>query len=207
MAELPVDPMLSKMILASEKYVCSEEILTVAALLSVNNAIFYRPKDKVVHADNARMNFFLPGGDHLVLLNVYTQWVESGYSTQWCYEKFIQFRSMCRARDVRELLEGLMERIEVELRSSAGDYVPVRKFSNHGSGHSTEPGTATSAGTGGRQTCRVSSQPEPLSEKTEAVRQEAEVRHSGRANSEAKGEPLQNAPSIYSARSRPPLGE
>jgi pre-mRNA-splicing factor ATP-dependent RNA helicase DHX16 len=42
-------------------------------MLSVNNSIFYRPKDKVVHADNARVNFFLPGGDHLVLLNVYTQ--------------------------------------------------------------------------------------------------------------------------------------
>ncbi|XP_041068515.1 pre-mRNA-splicing factor ATP-dependent RNA helicase DHX16 [Carcharodon carcharias] len=127
MAELPVDPMLSKMILASEKYQCSEEILTIAAMLSVNNAIFYRPKDKVVHADNARMNFFLPGGDHLVLLNVYTQWVESGYSTQWCYENFIQFRSMRRARDVREQLEGLMERIEVEMKSSAGDNILIRK--------------------------------------------------------------------------------
>lgn len=73
MAELPVDPMLSKMILASEQYKCSNEVLTIAAMLSVNNSIFYRPKDKVVHADNARMNFVVPGGDHLVLLNVYTQ--------------------------------------------------------------------------------------------------------------------------------------
>ncbi|KAL0174805.1 hypothetical protein M9458_030773, partial [Cirrhinus mrigala] len=54
-------------------YKCSEEILTIAAMLSVNNSIFYRPKDKVVHADNARMNFVVPGGDHMVLLNVYTQ--------------------------------------------------------------------------------------------------------------------------------------
>ncbi|XP_015268330.1 PREDICTED: putative pre-mRNA-splicing factor ATP-dependent RNA helicase DHX16 [Gekko japonicus] len=127
MAELPVDPLLSKMILASEQYKCSEQVLTIAAMLSVNNAIFYRPKDKVVHADNARMNFFLPGGDHLVLLNVYNQWVESGYSMQWCYENFIQFRSMRRARDVREQLEGLMERIEVDITSSEGDYIPVRK--------------------------------------------------------------------------------
>uniref|UniRef100_A0A8C0G8A6 Activating signal cointegrator 1 complex subunit 3 n=1 Tax=Chelonoidis abingdonii TaxID=106734 RepID=A0A8C0G8A6_CHEAB len=124
MAELPVDPMLSKMILASEQYKCSEQILSIAAMLSVNNSIFYRPKDKVVHADNARMNFFLPGGDHLVLLNVYTQ---SAFSMQWCYENFIQFRSMRRARDVREQLEGLMERIEVDLTSSEGDYVPIRK--------------------------------------------------------------------------------
>lgn len=55
------------------RYKCSEEVLTIAAMLSVNNSIFYRPKDKVVHADNARMNFVVPGGDHLVLLNVYNQ--------------------------------------------------------------------------------------------------------------------------------------
>lgn len=127
MAELPVDPMLSKMILASEQYKCSEEVLTIAAMLSVNNSIFYRPKDKVVHADNARMNFVVPGGDHMVLLNVYTQWMESGYSTQWCYENFIQFRSMKRARDVREQLEGLMDRIEVEVVSSQSDITPIRK--------------------------------------------------------------------------------
>ncbi|MGH0163487.1 UNVERIFIED_CONTAM: hypothetical protein FKN15_045048 [Acipenser sinensis] len=130
MAELPVDPMLSKMVLASEQYRCSEEILTIAAMLSVNNSIFYRPKDKVVHADNARMNFVVPGGDHLVLLNVYSQWVESGYSTQWCYENFIQFRSMKRARDIREQLEGLMERIEIELTSSPEDIIPIRKARN-----------------------------------------------------------------------------
>ncbi|KAM8952383.1 pre-mRNA-splicing factor ATP-dependent RNA helicase DHX16 [Pelodytes ibericus] len=127
MAELPVDPMLSKMILASEKYGCSEQILTIAAMLSVNNTIFYRPKDKLVHADTARANFTVPGGDHMVLLNVYTQWVESGYSLQWCYENFIQARSLRRARDVREQLEGLMARIEIELTSCEGDSAPVRK--------------------------------------------------------------------------------
>ncbi|XP_067933962.1 pre-mRNA-splicing factor ATP-dependent RNA helicase DHX16-like [Watersipora subatra] len=127
MAELPVDPMLSKMILASEKYKCTEEILSIAAMLSVNNSIFYRPKDKLVHADTARVNFFRPGGDHLTLLNVYNQWVESGYSTQWCFENFIQHRSMKRARDVREQLEGMMERVEVEITTCNGDSVPIRK--------------------------------------------------------------------------------
>ncbi|XP_060937296.1 uncharacterized protein LOC133014153 isoform X1 [Limanda limanda] len=80
----------------------------------------------MVHADNTRMNFVVPGGDHLVLLNVYTQWMESGFSTQWCYENFIQFRSLRRARDVREQLEGLMDRIEVEVVSSQ-DSVAIRK--------------------------------------------------------------------------------
>ena len=76
MAEFPCDPMMSKMILASEQYKCSDQILTVAAMLSNNASIFYRPKDKIIHADTARKNFFVPGGDHLTLLNVYTQVLE-----------------------------------------------------------------------------------------------------------------------------------
>ena len=96
-------------------------------MLSVNNAIFYRPKDEVEHADNARVNFFRPGGDHLTLLNVYDQWAERDYSTQWCYANFIQHRSMKRVRDVREQLEGLMERVDIEISSNPNDSVPIRK--------------------------------------------------------------------------------
>lgn len=58
-----------------------------------------------------------------------SQWAESGYSSQWCYENFVQFRSMRRARDVREQLEGLLERVEVGLSSCQGDYIRVRKVS------------------------------------------------------------------------------
>nr|KYP55752.1 Putative pre-mRNA-splicing factor ATP-dependent RNA helicase DHX16 [Cajanus cajan] len=71
MAEFPLDPMLSKMIVASEKYKCSDDIISIAAMLSVGNSIFYRPKDKQVHADNAWMNFHTGNvGDHIALLKV-----------------------------------------------------------------------------------------------------------------------------------------
>lgn len=127
MAEFPVDPMMAKMIIASEKYKCSEEIATIAAMLSAGGAIFYRPKDKVIHADAARKNFHVPGGDHLVLLNIYNQWAGSDYSTHWCYENYIQHRSMKRARDVREQLVGLMERAEIQLVSGITETVNIRK--------------------------------------------------------------------------------
>ncbi|KAK6619241.1 putative pre-mRNA-splicing factor ATP-dependent RNA helicase mog-4 [Polyplax serrata] len=127
MAEFPVHPMMAKMLLASDKYKCSEEAVTIAAMLSVNGAIFYRPKDKILHADTARKNFFLRGGDHLTLLNVYNQWAATDFSTQWCYENFIQHKSMRRARDVREQLVNLLTRVEVNLVSCAGDSIPIRK--------------------------------------------------------------------------------
>ncbi|CAN0910231.1 Pre-mRNA-splicing factor ATP-dependent RNA helicase DEAH1 [Linum grandiflorum] len=128
MAEFPLDPMLSKSIVASEQYHCSDQIISIAAMLSVGNSIFYRPKDKKVHADNARLNFNAGDvGDHIALLKVYTEWKESGFSSQWCYENFVQVRSMKRARDVRDQLEGLLERVEIDGSSSSDDLNSIRK--------------------------------------------------------------------------------
>ncbi|WJX71615.1 Pre-mRNA-splicing factor ATP-dependent RNA helicase DEAH1 [Trifolium repens] len=128
MAEFPLDPMLSKMIVASEKYKCSDEIISIAAMLSVGNSIFYRPKDKQVHADNARMNFHAGDvGDHIAHLNVYSAWKETNYSSQWCYENYIQVRSMKRARDIRDQLAGLLERVEIELTSNSNDLDAIKK--------------------------------------------------------------------------------
>ncbi|KAK2442987.1 Pre-mRNA-splicing factor ATP-dependent RNA helicase DEAH1 [Trifolium repens] len=128
MAEFPLDPMLSKMIVASEKYKCSDEIISIAAMLSVGNSIIYRPKDKQVHADNARMNFHTGDvGDHIAHLNVYNSWKETNYSSQWCYENYIQVRSMKRARNIRDQLAGLLERVEIELTSNSNDIDAIKK--------------------------------------------------------------------------------
>ena len=63
---------------------------------------------------------------NFVNLYVSFQWEETGFSTQWCYENYIQHRSMKRARDIRDQLEGLMERVEIEVQSSQ-DTVAIRK--------------------------------------------------------------------------------
>ncbi|XP_073158491.1 pre-mRNA-splicing factor ATP-dependent RNA helicase DEAH1-like isoform X2 [Henckelia pumila] len=128
MAEFPLDPMLSKMVVASDKYHCSDEIISIAAMLSNGNSIFYRPKDKQVHADKCRMNFHVGNvGDHMALLKVYNSWKETNYSTQWCYENYIQVRSMKRARDIRDQLEGLLERVGIELTSNPSDLDSIKK--------------------------------------------------------------------------------
>jgi len=113
MAEFPVNPKLSKSIIFSDKFGCISEVVTIAAMLSVGNSIFYRPKEKSLHADNAKMGFSSKDGDHLTLMNVYTQWEEAGFSSQWCREHFVQYRSMSKARDIREQLLDLCERVEL----------------------------------------------------------------------------------------------
>ena len=128
MAEFPVDPKLSKSIIHSHKYNCTSEVISIAALLSVGNSIFYRPKDKILHADNARMSFASRDGDHLTLLNVYSQWEETNFSGNWCREHFIQNRSMQKARDIREQLLDLCERVEIIVNTEpCPDYSLVLK--------------------------------------------------------------------------------
>ncbi|KAJ7212306.1 pre-mRNA splicing factor [Mycena pura] len=129
MAEFPVDPMLSKAIISSEKYVCTDEVLTIISMLSESGSLFYRPKDKKLHADQARQNFVRAGGDHFTLLNVWEQWAETNYSQQFCYEQFLQFKSLSRARDIRDQLAGLCERVEVVVQSNpnSNDITAIQK--------------------------------------------------------------------------------
>lgn len=57
MAEFPLDPQLAKALLASEKFGVAEEVATVCAMVSVGSAVYHRPKDKQLHADNAHKAF------------------------------------------------------------------------------------------------------------------------------------------------------
>merc|ERR1712070_1204982 len=53
MSEFPLDPQLSKMLIASVGFNCSNEILSVTAMLSVPN-VFLRPNDAKRAADEAK---------------------------------------------------------------------------------------------------------------------------------------------------------
>ncbi|KAI8467813.1 MAG: P-loop containing nucleoside triphosphate hydrolase protein [Monoraphidium minutum] len=128
MAEFPLDPQLAKALLAAEKYGVSEEVATVCAMVSIGSAVFYRPKDKALHADNAHKAFSRGGvGDHVALMNCYNAWAEAGFSSAWCAETFVQHKSMKRARDIRDQLAGLMERVEVEMASDAANVDGIKK--------------------------------------------------------------------------------
>ena len=88
MAQFPLDPPLAKMLLSADKMGCVEEILTIVSMLSVPS-IFYRPKESETEADTAREKLFFPESDHLTMLNVFEQWKNHEYSSEWCKEHFI----------------------------------------------------------------------------------------------------------------------
>ncbi|CAJ1356962.1 unnamed protein product [Effrenium voratum] len=126
MAQFPLDPPLSKMLIVGEEIGCSSEIMSVVSMLSVPS-IFFRPKDRADESDAAREKFFVPESDHLTMLNVYQQWGHNGYSAKWCGEHFVHQKSLKKVREVRGQLEEIMQQQHLQINSIGTDWDMVRK--------------------------------------------------------------------------------
>ncbi|XP_054721119.1 putative pre-mRNA-splicing factor ATP-dependent RNA helicase PRP1 isoform X2 [Uloborus diversus] len=89
MAEFPLDPQLAKMLISSCDYNCSNEILSITAMLS----------------------------DH--------------EDPQWCYDNFVNYRSLKSADNVRQQLSRIMDRFSLKRTStefsSKDYYINIRK--------------------------------------------------------------------------------
>uniref|UniRef100_A0A915PAA4 RNA helicase n=1 Tax=Meloidogyne floridensis TaxID=298350 RepID=A0A915PAA4_9BILA len=113
MAEFPLDPQMAKMLIASTDLNCSNEILSITAMLSVPQC-FVRPNEIKKQADEAKARFAHIDGDHLTLLNVYHAFKQSRDDPQWCYQNFINFRSLKNADDVRTQLARIMDKFNLK---------------------------------------------------------------------------------------------
>lgn len=69
MAECPLDPMASRAILAADALACVEETVTIISMLSEAGSLFFRPKDKKLHADSARGRFTVKEGGSFIPSN------------------------------------------------------------------------------------------------------------------------------------------
>ncbi|CAI4432142.1 CEL_1a_G0014800.mRNA.1.CDS.1 [Saccharomyces cerevisiae] len=126
MSLFPMDPTLSRSLLSSVDNQCSDEIVTIISMLSVQN-VFYRPKDRQLEADSKKAKFHHPYGDHLTLLNVYTRWQQANYSEQYCKTNFLHFRHLKRARDVKSQISMIFKKIGLKLISCHSDPDLIRK--------------------------------------------------------------------------------
>lgn len=63
-------------------------MVTIVSMLSVP-PVFHRPNERAEESDAAREKFFVPESDHLTLLNIYQQWKNNGYRSDWCSEHFL----------------------------------------------------------------------------------------------------------------------
>ncbi|EIE82675.1 hypothetical protein RO3G_07380 [Rhizopus delemar RA 99-880] len=78
LAEFPVDPMLAKILLSSKDYGCSHEIVTIAAMMSVQNVFLQPSKIPKEILFEARRRFWVEEGDTLTWINVYNAFINKG---------------------------------------------------------------------------------------------------------------------------------
>lgn len=120
MSNFPMEPNLSKILLTSINFNCTDDICTIVSMISVQN-IFYRPQNKILLADKKKNKFIMPQGDLITYLNIYNKWKENSFSNYWCHENFIQSRALKRAQDVRKQLLSIFEKYNYQVKKREND--------------------------------------------------------------------------------------
>ncbi|CAK4698405.1 unnamed protein product [Aphanomyces euteiches] len=112
MAEFPVDPFLSKMLLSSFDFGCTEEALTIASMVSVDD-IFTNPrasKERQAKLKECVAEFAHQQGDHITYLHIYNEFIENDASRSWCDEHCLNHRILLRATEIRKQLHRYVKR-------------------------------------------------------------------------------------------------
>ena len=111
MAELSVEPMMAKVLLSAFNYGCLSEVLSIAAMTSLQGAVWFHHDGEKKAMQVSRYKFAVEEGDHLTLLNVYQAFVTKGRKdSKWCRDNHLNHKSLLRAVSIRTQLKRYLER-------------------------------------------------------------------------------------------------
>ncbi|XP_024956794.1 probable pre-mRNA-splicing factor ATP-dependent RNA helicase DEAH4 isoform X3 [Citrus sinensis] len=114
MAELPLEPSLSRMLMEANEYGCLSQALTVAAMLSAETTLL-PGRSKSTEKKRKHTPLELPDGsgwgDHIQLLQIYECWDECDYDVNWVKDNGLQVRGMMFVKDIRKQLCQIMQKI------------------------------------------------------------------------------------------------
>lgn len=123
----PLEPQYAATVLASVMHNCTAEVMSVVALLSSTSPLFPDSSSQRDAANEARMKFRHPSGDHWTILNVFRAYDEvcasEGKSGRkdWCKRNFVNQRALREAENIRTQLRGVCERLGIDWSLSCGN--------------------------------------------------------------------------------------
>ena len=118
MAELSLEPMLAKCLLAAPTFGCLSEMLSIVAMVSSQGSVWVsRLEGK--EAEGMRRKFAVDEGDHITLLNVYHAFTTKGrQQSKWCKENQLNFKFLSQAARIRAQIKRFLERFGIETSES-----------------------------------------------------------------------------------------
>ncbi|KAJ6221246.1 hypothetical protein RDWZM_007058 [Blomia tropicalis] len=127
MAEFPLSPSFSKMLLASAEFGCTQEVLIIAAMLQVQN-IFSQPGggQRAIQARRIKHNLSVEEGDTITYLNIFKQFEMSDKIKSWSDRNYLNYKGLLRASEIRNRLASLLRKFHVPMKSS-DDVDSIRK--------------------------------------------------------------------------------
>ncbi|NWS77231.1 DQX1 helicase, partial [Crotophaga sulcirostris] len=119
MSEFPLDPQLAKALIASCEFDCVEEMVTLAAMLTVSPC-FVPPSTHLEEAVTVRRRALLhPDGDHFTLINIFNAFQQHHADEGWCRKHGLSGDALRLAGIVRAELLEVMRRIELPVSPPA----------------------------------------------------------------------------------------
>ena len=115
MSSLPIDPVISRIIIEANQYDCLSEIVIIAAALAIQDPRI-RPAEKEHLADEAHRRFADPKSDFIALLNIWNDYHRDNRRFSWsglkkfCQRNFLSFQRMREWLDLYEQLFRLIGR-------------------------------------------------------------------------------------------------
>ncbi|MEZ6234046.1 MAG: ATP-dependent RNA helicase HrpA [Phycisphaerales bacterium] len=135
LSRLPVDPRIGRMVLAGADEKCLDDLLIIAAALSIQDPRD-RPLDRREAADQAHRRFEDPASDFVTFLNIWQEYHEQSRHLSrrklvaWCKAAFLSFVRMREWHETHNQLRALVKQIGVQGAPSAG---PGRRGERRGS--------------------------------------------------------------------------
>merc|ERR1719326_2657707 len=72
-------------------------------------------------AEKAHRQFQHPTGDHLTLWQVFNAYMDNGRDKQWCWDNYLNERSLAQAVSIRKQLTGIAKRLGLENERESTD--------------------------------------------------------------------------------------
>ncbi len=133
MSRLPIDPVISRIIIEAGNNECLTEIVIIAAALAIQDPRT-RPADKEQAADQAHSRFAAPQSDFLALLNIWNGYHESAGRFSWsslkkyCTANYLSFQRMREWLDLHEQLSRLIRKRKLfSFNRSAASYEAIHR--------------------------------------------------------------------------------